>query len=93
MNLFPTTHLVYSSPCFLLFLQTVYRGVTTIDGIEADHWFLDANYTSYDNNYYCYYNSLCQNCYCCYYDYCSYYKSGVVISLWPSRKLHSKGNS
>ena len=43
----------YASPCFLLFLQTVYRGVTTIDGIEADHWFLDANYTSYDNNYYC----------------------------------------
>lgn len=33
--------------------ETVYRGVTTINGIEADHWFLDANYTSYDNNYYC----------------------------------------
>ncbi len=33
--------------------ETRYLGTETVGGVEADHWLLEANYTSSDNHYYC----------------------------------------
>jgi hypothetical protein len=33
-------------------VQTKYKGIVSVNGVQADHWFLDANFTDYDNNYY-----------------------------------------
>ena len=32
--------------------EVQYLGAETVNGVEADHWFLQTNYTSYDNHYY-----------------------------------------
>ena len=32
--------------------ETKYMGTEVINGVEADHWLLQTNWTSYDNHYY-----------------------------------------
>ena len=32
--------------------EVQYRGVEVVNGVVADHWFLETNWTSYDNHYY-----------------------------------------
>lgn len=38
-------------PDWLRHPEVQWRGVERINGVEADHWFLDANFTAYDNHY------------------------------------------
>jgi hypothetical protein len=40
-------------PDWLRHPETQFLGVESVNGAPAQHWFLEANYTAYDNHYYC----------------------------------------
>jgi hypothetical protein len=44
----------FTEPDWLRKPQTRDMGAETVNGVRAERWFLDANFTSYDNNYYAY---------------------------------------